>query len=149
MTAGAIYEAAASAIRARFRDEVATPEDLAVVYDNQDSAAKTTRWARVSIDFGTAAQASTGGTSSMRFRVTGRVTVQLFEPIGTAKTKGDGQQLALIDAVDAAFRGVRIATPQIVFGAPSPLGAPDIDSDIWWRRRVEIPFRCDFFGIEQ
>jgi hypothetical protein len=50
--------------------------------------------------------------------------------------------------VDAAFRGVRLATPLITFGAPSPLGSPDIDDGVWWRRRVEIPFRCDYFGTE-
>ncbi len=132
--------AIANSIRARFKAEVADEvEGLVVLYDNhRDSAVPGTgRWVRFSIRFGETFQATFANVGSRTFRTAGVAYAELYEPEGV----GDGGQLALADTIIAAFRGVSLASPQIVFDSPSV--AEGSRDGPWWRRLVTIPFRAD------
>lgn len=135
-------QAVGNAIRARFQAQVATPQSLLTFYDNQDtdSAPPSSRWARVSVLFGETRQASFAGVGTRQFRTTGLASVELFEPIGS----GDGAQLALADVVVAAFRGVTLSSPSVVFDSPSVTAG--FRDGPWWKRNVQIPFRSDDYA---
>jgi len=130
----------ANTIRGRFKDEVADEvEGLNVLYDNHrdTDVPGTGRWVRFSVRLGETIQATFANVGSRTFRTAGVAYAELYEPEGV----GDGGQLALADTIIAAFRGVSLSSPQIVFDSPSVTeGTRD---GPWWRRVVTIPFRAD------
>lgn len=134
MTQAAIFEA----IRDRFETQVGTPQSLRVIHDNApEPTSVVSSWARFSVSIDDTRQVSTG--SAPRYRSTGSATVNLFVP----QAKGDGAALALCDAINAAFRGVSLASPDITFmPAPTIVGAAERD-EAWCRRTMRIPFRAD------
>ena len=136
------FEPVFAAVRAQFDTDVRTALSLTTVYDNDPSPAISTRWCRFSVE---AIDTQLVGAGRKRWRAKCRATVTLFEPIGTNRVKGDGAQLALADSIIAVFTDLSIPEQFIRFGAPNPYGPPEIDSDVWWRRRIELPFRADFF----
>jgi hypothetical protein len=78
-------------------------------------------------------------TGQRRFRTIGSATAVLF----MAGARGDKAVLDLADAVVAAFRGVKLASPEVTFvPAPSIVGPGD-QTDGWYARVVRIPFRFD------
>jgi len=132
-------KAIANAVRGRFHNEVADPEELVVVYDNhrQDAVPRAGRWVRFTVRLGETIQATFANVGSRTFRTTGVAFAELYEPEGL----GDGAQLDLADTIVAAFRGVSLASPQLVFDSPSVTeGTRD---GAYWRRVVTIPFRAD------
>jgi len=142
------YAETAAALRSHFQTSVAAALPLVTVYDNDSVGPQTSRWCRFVIEFyPSAVQTSTGSPASRRYRMTGRCVALLFEPVGNGKAKGDGAQLELCDTIDVAFRSISLGTTvQITVGVPAPVGPPEVDSETWWRRRLEIPFRVDYAG---
>ena len=126
------------AIRSRFQTQIGTGQSVAVVHDNgPEPASITASWCRFSVSVESHEQATMG---TIKYRMMGIATAQLFTPIA----KGDGASINLADAVVAAFRGVRIASPQIRF-TPTPgiIGTAD-QEDAWCIRTVQIPYVADF-----
>lgn len=137
------FAAVAEAIRERFRTQVSTPQSLPVVQANAPASAATARWCQLTVEFQNTQQISTGSPGHRRYRITGRVALNLFERLGA----GDGAMLGLMDAITTAFRGVALADPLVVFGAPTLLGASVKDeAGGHWRMPAQIPFRADVFG---
>lgn len=141
----------AAALRTRFRDQVATPQSLSTVYDNQAASGQTSRWCMFSVLFESEQQVQMGAPT--RWRIRGRGVALLFTPIGTVRQSGDGDQLVLVDAIRNAFRGVQInagtdlAPVFVTFDAPTATGVAEQDEQPqWWLRAVQIPFRADHFG---
>lgn len=139
MSLAAIFQA----VRARFQTEVATPETLTVVHDNAPEPTAAARWCRFSVSVDSTQQVSTGSAAMRRFRSVGSATAQLF----VSQKSGDAALLELADAIDVAFRGARIADPQIRFRAPTLVGTP-VQDGAWFARTVRIPFEADTFGSE-
>lgn len=137
------FAAVAEAIQERFRVEVATPQSLHVVRENAPVSATQARWCQLTVEFQNTQQVSTGAPGNRRFRVTGRVALNLFERGGT----GTGSMLALMDAITTAFCGVALDDPMVTFGAPALLGASVRDeAGGHWRMPAQIPFRADVLG---
>ena len=134
---------AAELVTQRFVTVVATPNTLTVVHDNQTSSAVPTtgRWCRLSLQLGEQKQ-GTVGKSLRLFRTTGVLLAQLFDPLG----EGDGKQLALIDLIVDAFRGVQLAGPPVILFAPPYVSAPPVREDSWWQSVVAIPFHVDEYA---
>lgn len=128
------------AIRSRFMAQVATPNALSVIYDNAPAPETKTKWARITVLPQNQQQSSSGG-ATVVYRTTGVAVVNVFTPAAA----GDKESLALCDAVIAAFRGVKLATPDITFTpAPTIQGAAQRDeAGSWWIRTVEIRWRAD------
>jgi len=129
----------ANAIRARFASQVATPQSLTTVYDNDPTTEYPTTWCRFTVEFGDCTRLTTGGPGSVTYRTAGRVIAQVFGPVG----KGDAGVIALVDAIIAAFRGVSIASPAIMFSAPSSSASANDPAGPWFMRVVSIPFAAD------
>ena len=81
------FAAISEAIRERFREQIAVPQSLLVVHSNEPPRAVQKRWCQLSVEIQNTQQVSTGSPTSRRFRVTGRIALNLFERIGA----GDGQ----------------------------------------------------------
>lgn len=134
----------ANAIRGRFAAQVATPQTLTTVYDNVPKSTIPTsgRWCRFVVLFGVQTQVAFAGVGGRRFRTIGQAIAQVFEPIGV----GDGAQLAVVEAIQDAFRSVSLsATAFITFDPPYVASAP-IREDSWWMVPVAIPFRADEYA---
>lgn len=129
------------AIRERFADEVATPADLVVVYDNAPAPTHSGTWARFSVLIDGSEQIHAGTADSRRYRATGRAIANLLAPV----LRGDGALLELADDVAEAFRGHVMTDPIIYFGTPSLVGSADRD-EAWFLRTISIPFEADTFG---
>ena len=125
------------AVRDRFDTLVATPNTLRVIHDNApEPASRVQSWCRFSVSTNAPEQVSMG---QVRYRVTGSATALLFSPIA----KGDATVLALADLVIAAYRGAKIASPDITFTPPPGVIGVAEQDEAWCRRTVEIPFRAD------
>lgn len=125
------------AIRSRFQTEIATEQAISVVYDNgPEPASISASWCRFSVSVENHGQPTLG---TQRYRMTGTATAQLFTPIA----KGDGASIDLADAVVTAFRGVRIASPQIRFTPPPGIIGTADQEDAWCIRTVQIPYAAD------
>jgi len=146
------WAATVEAIRERFRDEVATPRELPLLFGTEPPHtvdAITGHWCRVTVQAAARWQASTGSAGKRRFRTAGLLLVQVFAPLST----GDGELLEIVDAIDDAFLGVQLSVPDgddppilIRFRPPFPFGEPQRDDDVWSRCDVRIPFESDSFG---
>lgn len=133
-----------AAIRARFTSEVATPAALEVVHDNGPEPRSAQKWARFSVQVDGNQQVSMG---ARRYRMTGTATAIFFGVIGKKDANGapllDAELLELASSTVLAFRGARIASPDITFTpAPGLVGLAEQDN-AWCRRTVRIPFRAD------
>lgn len=114
-----------------------TLSDIPVVYDNQDltTVPGSGRYARVRI-LGNDQEQVTCGTTA-RFRIRGRVVIELFESLG----QGDKAQLEQADVLRTAFLGHRIASPSIAFEPPSMTDGTRAGA--FFMRSLVIPFRAD------
>ena len=129
--------AAIEAVRQRFIDEVATPEELVVVYDNAPEPATSNPRARVTITLQDEQQITMG---LRKWRATGVMQVELMQP----RERGDAALLTLAQVVVDAFRGQRIASPLVRFIPPPVLSGAMDTEDAVARRTVRVPFLCDF-----
>ena len=131
------------AVREKFRDDVATPNSMAVLQDNAPPSATISQsWYRLTVLVDSTEQMSAGKVGSRRYRVMGHAVLNLFVPVG----RGDGAMLDLVDAVTTAFRGASIASPAICFEPPPSLSGPAERSEGWFMRTAIIPFDADVFG---
>lgn len=127
------------AIRDRFDIEFATPNSVQVIHDNtQEPADREQERCRFTVQIDSNQQVSMG---VRRYRATGVATAYLTTPSG--KADGDARLMELADLVITAFRGQRIASPDITF-TPSPgvVGLAEQDEALC-KRTVRIPFRAD------
>lgn len=125
------------AIRSRFQTEIGSELGISVVHDNgPEPASISASWCRFSVSAEQPTQATMG---TVFYRMTGTATVQLFTPIA----KGDGASIDLADAIVTAFRGVRIASPQIRFTPPPGIIGTADQEDAWCIRTVLIPYAAD------
>ncbi len=127
------------AIRDRFDTLVGTPNSLQTIHDNeQEPTEREQERCRFTVQIDSNQQVSMG---VPRYRMTGTATAYLTTP--SAKTDGDARLMELADLVIAAFRGQRIADPDITFTpAPGVVGLAEQD-EARCRRTVRIPFRAD------
>jgi hypothetical protein len=130
----------AEMVGGRFQSTVATPQSLTVVNDNvPDRIIPTSgRWCRFSVQLGQRQQIGNSGVVR-KFRTQGIAQAQLFEPVG----RGDGVQLDLVGAIQAAFDKITLAGPPVVAFQPPYVSAPAAREDSWWSTVVTIPFRAD------
>ena len=136
------FAAISDAIRDKFRDDVATPNSLTVIYDNAPSQDLKQKWYRLSVLFDSTTMIHTGGVGDRRYRIMGRAVLNLFEPVST----GDDALLDIVDLVNTAFRSQSITSPSVVFrNPPSLTGVAERDAS-WFRRTMTIPFEADVFG---
>lgn len=131
----ATLAAIAQALQQRFQTEVATPNSLAVQWDNQPLQPGAAAWARFSVQPVTSDQVTTG--SQRRWRTEGAAFATIFYPL----EKGSAAALALADAVVAAFRGVTVSgatlrAPRVAYHART-------ENDRWWQITVVCPFYSD------
>ncbi len=133
------YEALSNLIRTKFKTDVATPLNLNVVYDNQETD-KTqypeTMWVRMSIRFGEARQITIGPTPF--FRITGIISVQIFNVLGRGTKAID----EVVDAINASFRAT--TEDKVIYKTPSK--EPGGRQETWWMDTVSIPFTADHNG---
>lgn len=131
------------AIREKFRDDVATPNSMVVLQDNEaPSATVSQSWYRLTVLVDSTEQISAGPSGSRRFRVMGHAVLNMFRPLAT----GDGAMLDIADAVVTAFRSTSIASPPICFEPSPTLSGPPESSGSWFMRTMLIPFDADVFG---
>lgn len=137
------FVAIGEAIRERFRTLVAVPAGIVVVNANAPPAQSVPKWCQMTVEFNNTQQVSTGGATAMRYRISGRIALNLFDRTGN----GEGSMLAIMDTITTAFRGVSLADPMVSFGAPTLLGASVRDeAGGYWRMPAQVPFRADVFG---
>lgn len=140
-----MFAATHNAIRAHFTTGVEGLDvDLGPIrHDNDETAAIPTagRYCRVAVQPRESRQISLGPTA--RFRETGVVTVELFEPLG----RGDKTVNENADAVASIFRGesATSGTTRVRFEAPS-IG-PGTRAGSYWLRILTIPYRADDFFV--
>lgn len=135
------FVAVREAITARFKANVT---GLPIIQANQSPPPIAARWVQMQVEFLTTQQAGTGGPGARRWRITGRVALNLFERADS----GDGSMLTLMDTITGAFRGVTLDVANgLSFGAPTFLGVSVRDeAGSHWRMPAEIPFRADVVG---
>jgi hypothetical protein len=134
----------AELVTQRFETEVASPHALTVQHDNEPPPSGIPgpgRWCRVALQLGQQQQVTTGQ-QLRRFRTTGVLLAQLFEPLDT----GDGEQLAIVDAIVDAFRNVVLQGPPTIFFHPPYVSASPVREDSWWLCVVAIPFHADEYA---
>ena len=125
------------AIRSRFATQIGSGQSINVVYDNgPEPASITSSWCRFIVGIDNQEQISMG---TVRYRLTGTATARLFTHIA----KGDRTAMDLADAVVAAFRGVRLTSPDVIFTPPPGVIGTADQQDAWSILTVEIPFRAD------
>lgn len=123
-------------IRWRFQTQVATPQSLTTIYDNDPTPPTDgSTWCRFTILRGESRRITCGVLS---YRESGRAVASLFCPVGG----GDGALLTLADAIATAFRsqsvsGIRYLTPTVV-----PVG----ESLGEYQINVSCPFEADTQG---
>lgn len=136
MTAVAVV----NTIRDRFVAQVATPQQLLVVADNDpDQGELAAKWCRVRVEFDLPQQVST---APARFRTRGRLLVHLH---AAGVASGDAATLALFDSIVAAFSGVQLATPAVRFYRPGLIGSGEASGG-WYRRLARVDFYADDVG---
>ena len=123
-----------NAIRSRFKTQVATPESLIVVYDNDPTSPPKAGsiWCRFSVRRSETQQVEAGPAS---FRLYGRAYAQLFGPLD----KGDGALLELADTIVAEFLGETAAGVRYGEVTVVPVGVRGGEYQV----NVEIPFMAD------
>jgi hypothetical protein len=106
-------EALANAIQSRFAAQVATPQSLTTIYDNDPtpSPADNSLWCRFTVLDGETRRVTVG---VKQYRTVGVAIAQLFGPVGD----GTQAQRQLADAIVAAFQdqtagGVRYGVPSV------------------------------------
>lgn len=129
---------AITSIRARFVAQVATPQSLAVVYDNGPEPAITSPWARATVAIDSAQQLTMGATP--RFRASGSLTVNLFVPRET----GDEALTELSQMVVDAFQNVTTASPLVRYTPVAPFVGATEGDESWSRRTVRVPFLTEY-----
>ena len=135
------YDAIATAIRAKFKTDVATPNGMIVTNDNEPPKGLKQTWYRLTVLPEVTEQMHTGTTGSRRYRITGRAVLNMFRAVGT----GDGDMLDVVDLVVAAFNGATIADPIVNFEPPPTLVGGVDQADGWFQRTMDIPFEADVF----
>jgi hypothetical protein len=127
------------AVRDRFDTLVATPNTLQTIHDNeQDTGTREQERCRFTVRVDGNDQVAMG---VARYRTTGVAMAYLTTP--SAKTDGDARMMVLADLVVTAFRGAKIASPDITFTpAPGVVGLAEQDEALC-KRTVRIPFRAD------
>ena len=135
-----ISAAIASAVRSKFKSDVADPKGLPTQYDNRmsnqpEGDGKT--WCRLTVLPGNSNQATAVNSTSggQMFRSSGVFVAQLF----TSLDAGDEGILTLADDVAKAFRatthqGVTFRTPSV-----SRVGR----AGKWWQVNVTVPWYAD------
>lgn len=131
----------AKAIREKFRDDVAVPNSLIVVHDNEPPKAIVQTWCRLTVLADITTGVYTGAAGQRRTRTVGRAVVNIFRPVA----KGDGEMLDLFEAIAAVFYGSSIASPIVLFRDPPTLVGPVQIADVWFQRTMDIPFEADLF----
>lgn len=129
-------EEISSSVRSRWNEEISAPRGLVSQYDNADlSDPKPTDnvWCRVNVRIATPFQATLG--LGRMFRYPGVLIVQIFAPKNTGTQATD----ELIDAINAAFRG--ISASGVVYRVPQPIVVGDKDG--YWQTNVNCEFYAD------
>lgn len=106
--------------------------------ENEVGASEAT-WARVTVAPSTSTQASMGPPGSRRFHRFGRISVQLFAPVGL----GDAAIADMVDDARAVLEGASFATAGVVepvktFAAESASRQTD---GAWHMTVVNVPYR--------
>ena len=127
------FAAIAAAVRVRFVEQVAAPASLGVRFDNGPPAKPDGNWYRLTVDQMSQQLAEAGGPARV-YRFDGTARVELYVPAA----KGDGTLLGIVDAINAAFRHVNLASPVLHFLVPQVREGQRQDG--WFLRVVEIPF---------
>lgn len=137
------FAAIHAAVRSRFNALVGTPNGMRVVWPNDPPTAITGRWCQAYVESQSFQQVGTGSPASRRYRLQARVALNLYAPLAD----GESFLLTVIDTIGTAFRGIKLASPDITFLAPSPIGpAVRDEAGAHWRMPAQIPFRADVFG---
>lgn len=135
------FVAIEDAIRDKFRTEVADPNNLVVIYDNEPPKQGGAAWYSFAFQVDSTAQVHTGPDGGRRVRVMGHVDVYLFTVLG----RGQVGLLQIADSIVTAFSGASIASPIITFEPePTPVGGVE-RSDGWARQQITIPFEAETF----
>lgn len=130
------------AIRSRFDTQVATPNSITILHDNQPPTAITQQRYRLSISEDSSEQVHVGASGARRYRIKGTAVLTLYAPA----SMGDNTMVGIMDDVLTAFRGVAISAQSILFRPePYPSGAP-VRGDGYFMRTMVIPFEADQFG---
>jgi len=134
-------ESSHNAIRLRFNTEIASPESLTTIYDNEAEVPPltSTMWCRLRIITGETELQSVGDVSSRLFRTVGIMYADLHSKYGS----GDGYVLELADKIVEKFRCVTAGG--IVFRSPSVM-EEGIDQGGYWRVVVRCPFYYDILS---
>lgn len=126
-------EEAHNAVRSRFSDLIARPEDLPTQYPNVDGFDRPANrtWARLTFRAGSASQTQIG-TPRKRFREPGTLIVQVFAPAGD----GERAALSIADKTKKAFRSVHAGG--VVYRTPTviPVGR----AGEWYQVNVDCPY---------
>lgn len=129
-----IYEDIGNSARTRFRDQVETPQGIAVVYDNgPDTHPDDILWAMWTVLPTTTNQVTVGLNAT--YRTIGIAVAQIFQPI----EQGDQQALQLADIVADAFRAQQQDSLRFLVPSVSVIGR----RGKWWQVNVSCPFQCD------
>lgn len=128
-------------VRAKFVDDVATPNALTVTHDNCPPRSIASNWYGLELQIDGAQQVASNVATGRRYRISGQAIVSMFCPVA----RGDGGLLAIADAIVTAFRGVVVSSPIIYYGVPT-LAGDAAREDAWFRRTLTIPFEADVFG---
>lgn len=124
------FEEVADVIRQRMEAQVATPQGISVQYPNLPfTPPQEAAWMRVSIVSLGATQGQVGSPGKLH-DLEGLFTVQVFTPY----EEGDQSSLALVDAIDQAFRAVN--DRGIQFDAPQPTRGRRSGNE--WQRNVTV-----------
>lgn len=132
------FEAAHNTIRSNFKTLIADGFGVTTLYDN-DPTVTPQRGLHVvlAIDGGLSLQVEFG--SSRRFRNPGSMVASIRWDVG----KGDLRPLELVDAIQAAFRGVSLT--QVHFRTPSVTRVGREGK--WWVMNVICPYYFDETGV--
>lgn len=132
----------AKAIRAKFKADVADPQNLLVQYDNKDDKDQPEDgiWCRFTILPADTSQASIGGsaTGGQMFRTPGICIASLFAPYGS----GDDALFALADLIAQKFRTTTYSG--VVFRTPGIARVGRAGK--WWQVNVTAPWYSDVFA---
>jgi len=131
------FETLHNAVRTRFSTLVETPESVTTLYDNDpQQPPEDGLWVRWSVRPGESIRVENGGApNTHRYRTPGIAVAQVFFPL----QEGENIQLALIDVIVPAFRGVTAAG--VTYQTPR---VQQIGKDgRWWQINVVVNFYAD------
>ena len=128
------WSAQAAAIRSRFAAQVATPQSLDTVYDNEaDRDEHSSPWCRFSVRPGDRFYAEMPGRSRTPGVAIAAVFITVGESAATAHT--------LADTIAASFE--RVTAGGIVYHTPRVVEVGHTGKQRWYQVNVEIPFHAD------